>query len=433
MFRNLRIKASAVVVVGMALTATVSSAHALNIRVTFNPKQPLAAQAEATLSKGVRIRSAQPLIVRGTLMGVTPQVANVRCDGVAIARTRPDDGAGWRLPVKGCLRVTWTIGFSTLSDKGADASAQANLYHAKVMTWVLSEPASLLRRPGVDGGRVFIHGAALVRGGLTAGKGIADTVPVPDMSDPPEFFFVGRVPTTTLTGGGRQVTYLQFGEADYAKLAQMHTAAIDYLMRITRAQPQRIPLTIAWLPIDESAGGIGAAAGMTTLLVNAVAQRGVLAPEQAPATLALVLQQQLQALLPPGMPTWIAVSLTEYYARKALDRTGADAMARTALDRPYLALAAPKRTMLEVQSRLNVGDANDLHLLHTEGPGFWLALDRALGKASGGQRSLDDELADVLSSEFDGARLPAALVEQWRQRVGAEAFDTLHHKYIGDL
>ena len=423
----------------LLLGATV--AHAVDYRVSFNPAQPLAAQVEVVApqrpdKKGAaRIVSRAPLAARGEASGVREQVGNVRCDGIAVKRNE----VGWLLPPRGCVRLAWTVSFDALGAPGVDASEQRNLYHAKSNSWLLSEPASLLRWPGTEGARIVMRGAASVLGGAAlgqaAGKSAAGvtTLVMPGAADPPEFYFVGAAPLQRVRAGGREFVYVRLAEGELAPLEQAHADALSYFSSISGAGA--VPAVVAWLPIEERQGGIGAASGGASILANVVVEQGRVAADRLPHTLAMLLQTQFHAQLAArALTPWVNVSLAEYYTRKALARSRLDEATRAEIEKTYPAVDAPlSGTLIGIQLRIENRDLAAQRLLASEGSNFWLALDRAIQKESGGKRSLDDEMPEILRSEFGSARMPVTLVERFRLVAGAKAFDELAARYLGPM
>lgn len=428
---------------GCVLALGAAGAHAIDYRVNFNSAQPLAAQVEVVApqrpdKKGsARIVSKAPLAARGDAIGIREQVSNVRCDGAAIKRNE----IGWVLPPRGCARLAWAVSFDALGAQGVDASAQRNLYHAKSKSWLLSEPASLLRWPGSEGARIVIRGAAPVLGGMAAGQASgkpaagATTLVMPDLADPPEFYFIGNTPVRRVRAGGGEFVYVRLADGELGPIEQAHADALSHFSALTKSSGPPAPALVAWLPIDEQHGGIGAASGGTSMLANVVVDRNLVAVERLPYSLAMLLQAQFHAQLAARpLAPWVNVSLSEYYTRKALARTTLDAATRAEIEKTYLPVdAVPSGTLIGFQLRIENNDAAAYRLLALEGSTFWLALDRAIQKESGGQRSLDDELPEILRSEFGSARMPVALVERLRAVAGAAAFNDLAARYLGAI
>ena len=427
---------------GCALALAASVAHAIDYRITFNSARPLAAQVEVVApqrpdKKGsARIASRAPLKARADALGIREQLSGVRCDGIALKRNE----AGWVMPPRGCARLAWSITFEPLSAKGVDASEQRNLYHAKSKSWLLSEAASLLRWPGSEGARIVVRGAAPVRGGaaLAAVSGPSEaggvTLAMPDLADPAEFYVLGNAPLSRVHAGGTEFIYARYAEGDLDAIEQAHANALHYFTSITQSTVAPLATLVAWLPIDEQQGGIGAANGAYSILANVVVEKGVVASTRLPYSLATLLQTQFVQMTNGGLPLWASVSLSEYYTRKSLARTTLDESTRAEMESSYLAPeAAPSGTLIGYQVRIDNNDPSAYRLLASEGSTFWLALDRAIQKESGGKRSLDDELPEILRSEFGSPRMPVTLVERLRSAAGAVAFDALQARYLGAM
>lgn len=420
-----------------ALLSFTQAAQAAEYRITFNPAQPLVAQVEVSAAqadnKTARINSRSPLTTRGEAMGVRELISRVRCDGVALKRGE----RGWTLPKRGCARLTWTIAFAQLGENGADASAQENLFHPGSKSWLLSEPASLLRWPGASG-RIVIRGARPVLGGMSVDskdppKNSSSTIYLPRTDELPEYLLIGAAPLQRLEIPSQEFIYARLATASletFTTLEKAHALAVARYMRIGQLPPPA-PLVV-WLPIDIKQGGLGAATGGHTVLANLAVQKGVATPENLPYTLAALLQAQFAQMttaIAEKIPLWVGMSLSEYYVRKALSMSGLNATALERIESAYLALdTAPSALLPAMENRPDGG-----RLLMNEGATFWLALDRAIQTASQGTRSLDDELPEILRTEFGSARLPLDLMERLRKAAGAEVFDALQARYLGSM
>lgn len=399
------------VAAGALLAAAALGAAAegrLVYEVALDPAKPTVAQVRLAAPAGERFLPTGPVHARGAQIGVAVQAARLHCDGRAVPLRRD----GWQLPRAGCRELTWTIAFDTLGPSGADASEQRNLYDPARKFWLVSEPASLVRAPGTEGGALIdFRGVGDVLGGMARGSATRRTVPGLDSA--PEFYFAGgSLPTRRFVAGERPVVYLQVAEADYAAIERVHRAGLDYLAQVVRAAPVAEPSIVVWLPIDESQHRAGGAAGSSSILANVVSVDGRAQPVRLPLALHVVLHEQFHQLAPQPLPHWVNESLAEYYARKALRRAEPGVGALHVVERRYPPVSAPpQQTLLAVQRRIDAGDYRDYRLLYTEGSNFWLAVDRAIAAASGGARALDDELPLLLTAEYSQGQLSAAVVE----------------------
>ena len=434
-----------------ALLAPAATAAA-EYRITFNPSQPLVARVEVVAPKNLkRIKSISPLTTRSSAQGTRELVSQVRCDGALLKR----GPLGWTLPTQGCVRLSWSIAFATLSGQGVDASAQENLFHPGSRSWLLSEPASLLRWPE-SGGHIVVRGAGPVRGGLAVNQGeqdqTTDTVYLASLDDAPDYLLIGPAPVNRVVLKPDGASGQPDAAAPVSTYARLTAGAVDALSALERAHAQAMahfaqlaratlsPTLVVWLPIDARQGGVGAISGGHTVLANIATEKAIAAPSGLPYTLAAVLQTQFaqvaQSVAPASsssrLPLWLSLSLSEYYVRKALAVSGLDAVVLARIEQSYLAAdAQPTATLMALQGRAEFMDAEANRLLMTEGSTFWLALDRAIQAGSDGKRSLDDELPEILRTEFGSTRLPLALTERLRQAVGTEVFNALQTRYLG--
>jgi len=409
-----------------ALAGATAHAETWLYRVTLDPADPLAARVTVELPA---LRRAQDFSVqvRGLVAGLTPQVADLRCDGAPLA---PDSASAWGVQGWKCVRLSWTVPIRPVPETGFDPRGRDSVFDAQQRFWLFSEATSLLRP--VDGvphdGQVEFVGAAPVNGGLPVAGTSRRVVPAKDHSG--EFYAIGRLSGASLREGGFDTLHLDALGIEWRELLAEHGRALGYLVR-TAGTRQLAPLrsTVVWLAGVADDGVPVGTAGDRTLLLSAARRDGrLLHPEFA---LAWFLREQLLQSLPERVPLWARESLAQYYAVKALRRTELPVSSVAAVERRYLDGArAPSAPLLAAQRRAQDGDLVALAELRAAGAGFWERLDRAIVRKSG-FRTLDSLLPRLLASDWPGDRLPPAVLDRLRDYAAEATVNELLAQYLG--
>ena len=135
-------------------------------RVALDPAEPLAARVVVELPAARRAQDFS-VQVRGMAAGVTPQVADIRCDGVPLA---PDSASAWRVQGWSCVRLAWTVVMTAAPAAGIDLRARESFFDDRARFWLFSEASSLLRPVGDAGhdGQIEFVGRGPVHGSVKA-------------------------------------------------------------------------------------------------------------------------------------------------------------------------------------------------------------------------------------------------------------------------
>jgi len=114
--------------------------------------------------------------VRGLASGVTPQVADLRCDGAPLA---PDSASAWRVQGWSCVRLSWTVALKEAPEGGVDLRAREGFFDPGAPSGCSARPrrccgrsATPARRAVEFVGRGPVHGSSPVgrRRGGRAGR-----------------------------------------------------------------------------------------------------------------------------------------------------------------------------------------------------------------------------------------------------------------------
>ena len=396
-------------------------------RVTFDPAEPLTARVVVELPAARRAQDFS-VQVRGMASGVTPQVADLRCDGAPLA---PDSASAWRVQGWSCVRLSWTVPLKAATEGGVDPRPRESVFDPNARFWLFSEVSSLLRP--VDEVRHDSHiefiGGGPVHGAIQVGNTQWRVVPAPNKAA--EFFAIGRLPAATLREGSIETVHVDALGIEWRKLVAEHGRALRYLTRTAGAN-QLSPLrsTVVWLagPTDDDMPvGI---AGHRTLLLSAAKRDGRVA--HAELALLWLLREQLLQSMPERIPMWARESLAQYYAIKALRRSELPASAIAVAEKRFIdPLHAPQTRLRAAQRRVQAGEAAARGDLLTAGATFWDRIDRAIVRKSG-FRTLDSVLPRLLAADWRDDRLPAAVLEALQRYAGDGAVDELLALYVGD-
>jgi hypothetical protein len=395
-------------------------------RVALDPAQPLAARVVVELPAARRAQDFS-VQVRGLASGVTPQVADLRCDGAPLA---PDSASAWRVQGWSCVRLSWTVALKEAPEGGVDLRAREGFFDPGARFWLFSEASSLLRPVGdaSHDGQVEFVGRGPVHGSTPVGATPRRVVPAADR--PAEFYVIGRLPGATVREGGFETLHLDADGGDWRSLVSEHVRALQYLVRAAGAR-QLAPLrsTVVWLGGATDDGLPVGVAGNRTLLL-AGARRDARTPN-AELAFAWMLREQLAQSMPERLPSWARESLAQYYAVKALRRSELPAAAVAAAEKRLIDQPPPRGRLREAQRRLEAGDEAARAELHASGAAFWERIDRAIVRKSG-FRTLDSVLPRLLAADWPGDRLPAAGLDLLRRYAGEATVDELLALYVGD-
>ncbi len=394
-------------------------------RVALDPAQPLAARVVVELPAARRAQDFS-VQVRGLASGVTPQVADLRCDGAPLA---PDSASAWRVQGWSCVRLSWTVALKEAPEGGVDLRAREGFFDPGARFWLFSEASSLLRPVGdpQHDGQVEFVGRGPVHGSSPVGATPRRVVPAADR--PAEFYVIGRLPGATVREGGFETLHLDANGGDWRSLVSEHVRALQYLVRAAGAR-QLAPLrsTVVWLGGATDDGLPVGVAGNRTLLL-AGARRDARTPN-AELAFAWMLREQLAQSMPERLPPWARESLAQYYAVKALRRSELPAAAVAAAEKRLIDQQPPRSRLREAQRRLEAGDEVARAELHSAGAAFWERIDRAIVRKSG-FRTLDSVLPLLLAADWPADRPPAAGLELLRRYAGEATVDELLALYVG--
>jgi len=393
--------------------------------VAFDPADPLVARVVVELPASQRAQDFS-VRVRGLAEGLTPQVADLRCDGAPLA---PDSAAAWRVQGWNCTRLSWTVPIRTAVEPGIDPRSRETVYDPGRRLWLISEAASLLRPVGdaAHQGQIEFSGAGPVQGGTMAADGARRVVPAPDAAA--EFWLLGRLPGASLREGGFEVLHLDaLGIALQTLLAEQ-SRALRYLVRTAGAR-QLSPLrsTVVWFEASTEGGAPVGVGGFGTLML-AASKRGdqLQQPEMA---LAWLLREQLLRSMPPRVPAWARESLAQYYALRALRRTEMPPAAIAEAERRLIEPLRPLQ-LREAQRRAQAGDPQALAELRSVGAAFWDRIDRAIVRKSG-FRTLDSVLPLLLAADWPDERLPRAVTSRLHEYASSGVIDDLLAQHLGE-
>ena len=411
------------------------------------PGQLRAGQAlryQLTLAPDLRtatVSLALPATARGRLLRLPRtsgwkarrwRIARVRCDGKRIFR---DGDQGWPLP-RSCRRATWRVRLARVEAGGYLAHSLLAARHP-TRRWVFLPGAGyLLEVAGV-------RGRATLRLTLPPGVGAhhaLDRLPDGRLLLPPApasrlaLIGVGSFEVRQVRVGTTRVRHLfaQPPPARFSGLLAVHKKALAYLVRVL-GPPRGAGLDAYWFRLGPTSRMVSGYAGRRSVAISYVDK-----PRKAPHLVSallpwlpvlLLLHEQVHQL-GVAHPAWLSESLAQYYALKALGRSGAMrpadfAKALDRITRPWsrFALADGRIRMLTAYRRyLRSGSLRTYRVFYTNGARFWGVVDRAVVAKSGGRRSLDSIVRKVLKLRYDRqGRPPKAFHKLLLREGGAPA------------
>lgn len=411
----------------LALACGATQAETWLYRVMLDDAEPMVARVEVELPAARRAQDFS-VQVRGLATGVTPQVADLRCDGTPLA---PDAASAWRVQGWNCVRLTWTVPMKAVPEGGFDARARETVFDPEARFWLFSEASSLLRPVGAAGhdGEVEFAGSGPVHGGVRVGATTRRVVP--GLRDGGEFYAIGRLSGATVREDGIETIHLGAIGVEWREVLGEHGRALRYLTQAAGGR-QLAPLrsTVVWLAGATDHGRPIGVAGHRTLLLTVAQRDGHL--QHRELALVWVLREQLLQSMPARVPLWARESLAQYYAIKALRRSKLPQDVIAAAEKRLFDPAHPPVAGLrEMQRRVLAGDAAARADLHSVGAAFWDRIDRAIVRKSG-FRTLDSMLPRLLAADWPDDSLPAPVLDRLYHYAGEGAVNELRALYVGD-
>ena len=410
---------------------------------------PVAAQYEVKIVPGTRdlalefkvsgdAKHPMTLATRGAAWGLEPQVQDVKCGKIPLAR---DTNGAWVVP-PGCTRISWKVSADVISDGGGDPSKQRTLAVGPRPWFLLAEPTSILRPVGVSEPSSIEDPATSDH--LVGARPLpSGRFWVPAPNNAPEFYVLGRAAAVERATGNFHVTYVADDLARVERLGLdcLHAKALSYLTTVV-SLPKDAPdssrtLLVIWLAAVQARGPLGGAAGSRSFVANYVIDP--LADEKLnrAMTVAIVAHEQFHQLVDilrgpmRPLPAWLSESLAHYYGLKALVRAEDSQSAHDVRNQFVDPSRIAADGLLELDRRYSSGNRSAYGLFYSQGATLWSEVDSAIGAATGGKQSLDDYVKDLLTSPLsDDGSLPKAFLDRLRSVAGPQ-IDRIFERYVG--
>jgi predicted metalloprotease with PDZ domain len=262
----------------------------------------------------------------------------------------------------------------------------------------------------------------------------------------PEFFVLGPAQPSHRKLGEFDITYCadDAGRVKQLGLEPLHASALNYLSQVVPlpqpAGPADRSLLVVWLGVSETRGGAGGAAGSRSFIANYDLGSSGNEGRNTALTMMIVAHEQFHQLvdialsdLPPQpSAVWFNESLANYFGLKALVAADKSKSAKDVWAKFIDTERKVDHGLLELNRRYESGDQAVYNLFYSQGATFWHEIDGAIASATGGQRSLDNFLGNLIRTPMtkNGA-LPISVVEQLRSVVGTSV-DQLLLRYVGE-
>jgi hypothetical protein len=388
-----------------------------------------------------RDAGALKLAPRGVAWGLKSQVDDVRCGDDPLPR---DVDGNWLAPAD-CTKVEWRVVPDVVPVDGVGASGQRTLAVGKLPWILLAEPTSILRPLGIDGAATIrsVPGTARFLGATQVESGVFR---VPPVHGGPEFYVLGEAELSRRRFGQLEISYVADNAARVKELGleALHASALRYLTKVTRfsrmtAQGDR-SLVVVWLGVSESQGRAGGAAGSRSFLANYVLGSNSNHRRNLALTTMIIAHEQFHQLadilrsdLPPQpFPVWLNESIAHYYGLKALLVSDKSKYAKDFWDEFVDRDRVIESGLIELNHRYESGDPTVYPLFYSQGATFWNELDNVIQTATGGEKSLDHYLVELLCGSLESnGDLPASFVDRLR-RVGGGSIDQVISRYVGN-
>ncbi len=368
------------------------------------------------------------------------RIARVHCDGHRLYR---DGDRGWRLP-GGCRRATWRVRLTPVGDSGYRAFSLLAAYHAKRRWAFLPGAGYLLEVAGIRGRATLAlslpEGVRAHHGldRLAKGRLLLPEAPLAHQA----LVGVGPLVERRSEVGGVRVRHL-FAEPPperFTRLLAAHHRGLGYLLGVF-GRPRFKTLIAWWFRLGPSARMVSGYAGQRSVALSYVGKPKTAAHLSAALLpwlpLVMLLHEQVHQL-GVARPAWLSESLAQYYALKALGRSGAMKAAEhtRAVDR----ITRPWSRMPKADARIGLlaahrryvttGSVASYRVFYTNGARFWWLMDRAIRSRSHNGRSLDSIVRKILRLKYDRLGRPSASFGRLLEKEGGPVAKKLLRRWL---
>ncbi len=378
--------------------------------------------AHATLHLTDNAISERTLYLRGNMMGVPSQISEVMCDENELVQ---NENLTWSVPSE-CRAANWTITFATHTTSPYQPSQQQSLF-TQPNWWLVSGPSSILRLSGSD------KDIKTIRFTLPDDTHISHHLQ--GTNEPPNYFNLGNAPSLSVSNSVDSLNYIGDDLDTVLSIInpEDHLKAIEYLRSVLGASARTVEkLDVNWFGAPRERREASGAAGYDTILANYIVSNDTPKREEQLLSLMLIFHEQFHQLDSAAHPVWMAESLANYYALKALRKIYPEDEAVNLVWGRFIDIDRPINISLrQIQSEIsNDNNRQNYGLLYTQGASFWYELDVAIQKHSSGQNTLDNLIFKMAALDLEPGEEAWEAIKPLFTSIPASTLSTIESKYI---
>ena len=354
------------------------------------------------------------LFTRGSLLGISPQIINVRCNEKIIPQ---GENQKWAIP-EGCRKVYWDV---KLTPSVLEISKQESVIVKSDPPWILLSEFSGLPR------MEFGNYTSVIEFDLSLEKRIVAFLPkdnknrqiLPNVNQAPVFFVFGLDSRTNKSPSEISLTYMvdeKSARNEIDSFYPMHIKSIEYMHSLFGFSDDRdFKLNVVWIGLRKK-GAIGGAAGYRTFLINYLFIDGKILKEKLIWSFMTAFHEQFHVIYnsEASQPAWAVESLAQYYAIKTLEKVGFDQNLLKPINAHFIQPSRKNEIGLKEANR-RFESENDLsvyHLFYDQGASFWFELDSLIMDCTQGKKNLDDFIGKLSRMNFpEDNNLPKEFID----------------------
>jgi len=346
------------------------------------------------------INSETRLILRGTSLGIRPQIENVTTDGFPLN----EESGTWLIPAH-TLKLRWEIPLLEVSE--IDASQQQSVRCEDFV--LISELSSIPRLEGMlkpPTLKIVMDGVRTMYPPPTPEK----TLSLHSNSERPLFILINGIEIKSLSTDFLTLSYLVDRKGMDQFLPDMSTCmkGLKWLTSLVCENEKEENFTLGWCGAKRMA--IAGAAGYGVLLVNYPTDK------MRPLDNALLLYvpfheafHQLSGSAHSTRPTWAEESLASYYGSRAVKvALSGDSEASQLIDEFQKRGEKFIEGLIAINHQVNQGNRLNYGAFYTKGVSFWLEIEKVLHEQGD---TLDHHIKSLLHLKYDSEDKPVGLME----------------------
>ncbi len=397
----------------VAVLNTESDEKNMVYRVFEESSKPETLTVSLTLPKPTENENME-LFLRGTDLGIRPQVVNVRCNGKIISQ---DENNKWAIPA-GCHKVYWDV---KLIPSVLEISKQESVIVESDPSWILLSEFSGLPRMEFGNYTSVIEFAPSLEKKLVSflRKDNKNRRILPNVNQAPVFFIFGLDSRTNKSPSEISLNYMvdeKSARNEIDSFYPTHIESIEYMHSLFSFSADRdFKLNVVWIGLRKK-GAIGGAAGYRTFLINYLFIDGNILKDKLIWSFMTAFHEQFHVIYhsEASQPAWAVESLAQYYAIKTLEKVGFDQDLLKPIKAHFFQPSRKNEIGLKEANRRfkSENDMSVYHLFYDQGASFWFELDSLIIDCTQGKKNLDDFIGKLSRMNFpEDNNLPKEFID----------------------